>query len=71
MSAPNNDAETRPGSVHGHVIPRRRFTRWALYYFLLYCCLPLCLLALLTELLLYTVFRELFGGCYALICLLG
>lgn len=58
-------------AVLGHVIPRRRFTRWAVYYFLLYFCLPVLLLGLLIDVLLYTVFTGLFGRCYALFCLFG
>lgn len=58
----------RNDSVLGHVIPRRRFTRWALYYLLLYFCLPVLSLAVLTDLLLYAVFYGLFGRCYALFC---
>ena len=50
-------------AVLGHVIPRRRFTRWAGYYFLLYFCLPVLLLGLLIDVLLYAVFTGLFGRC--------
>ena len=59
------------GAVLGHVIPRRRFTRWAVYYFLLYVCLPVLAFAVLVDLLLYAVFTGLFGRCYALFCLIG
>jgi len=71
MPEPIDEAQDRPDSVLGQVIPRRRFTRWALYYFLIYFCLPLVALALLVDLLLYAVFTGFFGRCYALFCLLG
>jgi hypothetical protein len=58
-------------SVLGQVIPKRRFTRWAAFYFLLYVCLPVLLLGVLVDLLLYVVFTMLLGRCYALFCLLG
>ena len=59
------------GAVLGHVIPRRRFTRWAVYYILLYFCLPALAFAVLVDVLLYAVFGGLFGRCYALFCLIG
>ena len=59
------------GAVLGHVIPRRRFTRWAVYYILLYFCLPALAFAVLVDVLLYAVFSRLFGRCYALFCLIG
>lgn len=57
--------------VRGQVIPRRRFTRWAAYYFVLYFCLPVLGLGLLVDALLYLIFTALVGNCYALFCLLG
>ena len=69
MSKAKDEADGAPDSVLGHVIPRRRFTRWALYYVLLYFCLPLLALGLIVDLLLYAVSNGLFGKCYALFCL--
>jgi len=63
--APEGDA------VLGQVIPKRRFTRWAAYYFVLYFCLPVVALGIVVDLLLYAVFTGLFGRCYALFCLFG
>lgn len=57
--------------IQGQIIPKRRFTRWAAYYFLLYFCLPVLALGLLVDALLYVVFTGLFGRCYALFCLFG
>jgi len=55
--------------VLGHVIPKRRFTRWAAWYFLLYFGLPVLALGALVDLVLYVVFTGLFGRCYAVFCL--
>lgn len=66
-----DDSVQQGDAVLGHVIPRRRFTRWAAYYFCLYVCLPVLALGLAVDLLLYAVFSSLFGRCYALFCLFG
>lgn len=65
------DGRVAKGSVLGHVIPKRRFTRWAAWYFVVYVCLPVLALGALADALLYLVFTTLFGRCYALSCLLG
>ena len=57
-------------TLRGKRIPRRRFTGWAVLYFLLLFCLPLLGLAFLLDLALYLVFDQLFGACYGLLCLL-
>ncbi len=57
-------------TVHGYVVPPRRFTGWAVIYFLLFFCLPLLGLCVLLDFLLYLVFTEIFGVCYAVFCLL-
>ena len=59
----------QPEEVLGHVIPKRRFTRWAAYYFLIYFCLPVLALGALVDALLYFVFTGLLGRCYAIFCL--
>jgi hypothetical protein len=66
-----SENKAAPQAVYGHVIPKRRFTRWAAYYFLLYVGLPVLALGVLVDLLFYLVFDSLFGRCYALLCLLG
>lgn len=70
MARAIQDRDDEDGAVLGHVIPRRRLTRWAYYYVLLYLCLPVLLLGLLTDVLLYAVFTGLFGRCFALFCLI-
>ena len=63
--------KSSPDGVFGQVVPRRRLTRWAAYYFLLYVCLPVLALGVLADGLLYLVSRALFDRCHALFCLLG
>ena len=58
-------------AVRGHRIPKRRFTRWALYYFLLYVVLPVLAVSLVFDALLYFVFTRFTDHCYALFCLLN
>jgi len=65
------ESKIGPAGVQGQVIPKRRFTRWAAWYFLLYFCLPVLALSLLVDALLYVVFTGLFDRCYALFCLFG
>ncbi|TQV80540.1 hypothetical protein [Denitrobaculum tricleocarpae] len=55
--------------IRGHRIPKRRFTRWALYYFMLYIVLPVLSVSLLADALLYFLFTRFTGHCYALFCL--
>lgn len=58
-----------PEPIHGHVIPPRHFTGWAALYFVLFVCVPLLGAGLLLDVALYTVFRDLFDACYAIMCL--
>ncbi len=60
----------KPRAIRGFVVPPRRFTAWAVVYFLLFFCLPFLGLCVLLDFLLYLVFTELFGVCYAVFCLL-
>lgn len=60
----------RSGAVRGVELPARRFTGWALLYFLLFVCLPILTICLAIDLALYLVFRDLFDSCYAVLCLL-
>lgn len=71
MGEEERDGEMPNEGVLGHVIPKRRFTRWAAWYFLLYVCLPVLALGALVDALLYFVFTMLLGRCYALFCLFG
>jgi hypothetical protein len=62
-------AVNSPESVRSRVVPRRRFTRWAAYYVLLYLGLPLLLLGLLVDAASYLVSTQIFGRCFAVACL--
>lgn len=68
--AEGEDAEGPAGAVLGHVVPKRRFTRWAAWYAVLYLCLPLLALGALIDALLY-VAAPILGHCFALFCLFG
>lgn len=71
MDAGEQDVDAAKGAVLGHVIPGRRFTRWAAWYFLIWFCLPVLALGALIDALLYLVFTVLLSRCYALLCLFG
>ncbi len=57
-------------TLRGKRIPRRRFTGWAVLYFLLLFCLPLLGLAFLLDLALYLFFDHFLDRCYGLLCLM-
>ncbi len=57
-----------PERVHGYVIPAPRLTRRALVYFLGYVAAPVLLVLLALDILLYVVFRDVFGICYGVLC---
>lgn len=69
--ASDEAAEAQAGAILGHVIAKRRFTRWAAWYALIYLCLPLLALGVLVDLLLCFVVTALLGCCTALFCLFG
>lgn len=58
-------------SVDGVSLPRRRFTGWAVVYFLVFFCAPVLGLGLLIDLAFYYVFTGLLGRCYGVLCLFG
>ena len=57
--------------IRGVGLRRRRFTGWALLYFLVFFCLPVLGLALLLDFALYTFFDRILGSCYGLLCFLA
>ena len=62
----------KPVTIHGHVIPARRFTGWALVYVLLFVGVPVTVVTLLLDLLGWAVVVKLFGAsCYGVGCLFG
>ena len=58
-------------SVRGHELPRRRFTRYALLYFLGLVVLPVMAVALALDAVLYLMAGRVIEGCYAVFCLFG
>ena len=63
-------SEDKAATIRGVRIPPRRYTRWAALYFVLFFVLPILTLCFLIDLLLYTLFTDWLGRCYALLCLL-
>lgn len=62
----------KPVRVHGHEIPARRYTGWALAYALLFVGLPVTVLTLLLDLVGWAVTVKLLGAsCYGIGCLMG
>ena len=60
----------KASSVSGISLPRRRFTGWAVVYFLVFLGLPILGLALILDVIFYFVFTEIFDSCYGVLCLL-
>ncbi len=58
--------KSRP--VSGYDLPGRRFTIWALYYFLVYFALPLMATALVLDGLLYAFFKYYYEVCFGVFC---
>ncbi|MCC6470360.1 MAG: hypothetical protein IT563_18720 [Alphaproteobacteria bacterium] len=61
---------SRSITVGGHEIPRRRFTRFALWYFLGLVALPILAVGLALDVLLYVVAEHWLKTCYGVLCLL-
>lgn len=58
-----------PVPINGVIVPPRRFTGWAALYFAVFVCLPVLGTAFAADYALYTVFRDWFDACYAVMCL--
>ena len=58
-------------SVSGVSLPRRRFTGWAIVYFLVFLGVPILGLALILDVIFYLIFTKFFDSCYGLLCLLN
>ncbi|MBO42369.1 MAG: hypothetical protein CMM28_01460 [Rhodospirillaceae bacterium] len=59
----------KASSVKGIYLPGPRFTRWAWIYFVAYVAAPILAIGLVSDLVLYYIFDQWFGACYALLCL--
>jgi hypothetical protein len=57
--------------VAGHRLPPPRPTGWAALYALVWLGLPVLVLLLVADLLLYLAFTGLLGRCYGIACLFG
>lgn len=55
--------------MRGLDLPGPRLTGWGWAYLAAYVAVPIMMLALLLDLLLYLVADRLFGVCYAALCL--
>ena len=60
----------KPPAILGITIPKRRFTAWAVLYFVLFFCLPVLGLCFLLDLLFYLLFTRALDACYGLLCLM-
>jgi len=56
-------------SVRGIYLPGPRFTRWAWVYFAVYIAAPILAVGLISDIVLYYIFDQWLGTCYALLCL--
>ena len=57
-------------TVSGVALPRRRFTGWAVLYFLIYLGIPVLGVALVFDIIFYLIFTNFFDSCYGVLCLL-
>lgn len=57
--------------IAGLDIPRRRFTLWAVVYFMVYFVTPILAVALALDTLFFLIFDRWFGACYGVLCLIG
>ena len=55
--------------INGLVVPKRRFTPWAAIYFAGLVALPVLLISLALDGMLYLWFVRGFGRCYSIFCL--
>jgi len=62
--------KTKPVTIHGHVIPRRHFTLWALLYVLIFVGLPVTLVMAVLDLAAWGLTVHVLGAsCYGIGCL--
>lgn len=64
------------GSAHsivvaGQVVPKRRFTPWALLYFVGLVAVPVLAIGLALDALFYVLARNAGWSCYGVLCLFG
>lgn len=57
--------------IAGQEVPKRRFTRWALVYFLGLVALPVLGIGLALDILFYVLAKNAGWSCYGVLCLVG
>ena len=57
--------------IAGQELPKRRFTPWALAYFLGLVALPVLGLCLVLDIVFYALAKQSGWGCYGVLCLFG
>lgn len=55
--------------IRGHALPKRRFTAWAALYFAGLVALPVLLISLALDGVLYLWYARGLGSCYSVFCL--
>jgi hypothetical protein len=55
-------------SVNGIAFPRRRFTGWAAFYFIVFPGVPILGLALILDVIFYLVFTRFLETCHGVFC---
>ena len=61
----------KPQPIYGFKLQRRRFTRSAVLYFIVFFCLPFLGFCLALDLIFYLVYARLFDTCYGILCWLN
>lgn len=57
--------------IYGLTLRPRRFTPWAIVYFILFFCLPFLGFCLALDLIFYLIYTHLFDTCYGVLCWTG
>ena len=59
----------KPRRIRGNLVPARRFTRQAFLYFVLFVALPILGLAILLDLIAWSIATNIFdASCYGIAC---
>lgn len=62
--------KNKPVTIHGHVVPRRHFTWWAILYVVIFVGLPVTLVMALLDLAAWALTVKVLGAsCYGVGCL--
>jgi hypothetical protein len=59
----------KPSRIRGRLVPARRFTRQAFFYFVIFVALPILGLAVLLDLIAWFITTNIFeASCYGIAC---